>query len=151
VTRVSGRFRSPGARPRAILASLLLLSACAPPDESVVHVDLDRQEMIQFRGGEYTTIRRGINLEESELIPIGTATLTHTRVVDSSVWALPGVDPAKLIVLRTPPGFDEPGWIVGDFVYFTRMDIVGAIPEACPFFADPTPGCLNMYPSPSAN
>ena len=105
--------------------------------------------MINFRGSDYTTIRRGINLHELDLIAIGTANLIHTGVLDPSVWALPGVDPAKLIVVRTPPGFEEPGWTVGEFVYFTRKDLVGAIPEACPYFAGPTPGCPNMYPSPS--
>lgn len=130
-----------------LLGLLMVIPACSSPGGSV-RLDLDRQEVIEFRGHEYTTTLRGIAIAESDLVPAGTAILTHTGVIDASVWALPGVDPAKLIVVRTPPGFDEPGWVVGEFIYFQRKGVAGTVQEACAFFADPTPGCPSMDRSP---
>lgn len=136
----------------AILVVIAVVAGgCSPLGSSPrpsFRIDLDRQESIVFRGTDYVTILRGVAIEEGDLIPVGTATLAHTGVVDPTVWALPGIDPSKLVVLRTPPGFDEPGWNIGQFIYFTRKGLVGTVAEACPHFADPTPGCPNMYPSP---
>jgi hypothetical protein len=137
---------------RAVLVAFsVVVCGCTPlaaSPEPSFRIDLERQESIVFRGTEYVTIRRGVAVEESELIPIGTATLAHSGVVDPSVWALPGIDPSKLVILRTPPGFEEPGWNITGFTYFTRKGLVGTVTEACPYYADPTPGCLNMYSSP---
>lgn len=137
---------------RAFLAAIaVVVCGCTPLERSSTpsfRIDLERQESIVFRGTDYLTTRRGVAIEESDLIPVGTATLAHTAVIDPSVWALPGIDPSKLIVLRTPPGFDVPGWNIGEFIYFTRKGLVGTVIEACPYYAAPTPGCPNMYPSP---
>jgi hypothetical protein len=130
------------------MSLLLTVAACTGTEQPSVRFNGELQETIIYRGAAYHTLLRGIAIDESQLIPIGTATLQATGVVDPSVWALPGVNPAQLIVMRTPPGFDEPGWNVTDFIYFQREGVAGWIPEACPYYADPTPGCPNMDPSP---
>lgn len=131
-----------------IVAGVGGCSPIGPSQTRSYRVDLEREETIVVRGTDYVTNRRGVAVDESDLVPIGTATLAHTAVVDSSVWALPGIDPSRLVVLRTPPGFAEPGWNVGDFIYFTRRGIVGTVAEACQYYADPTPGCANIGASP---
>jgi hypothetical protein len=138
---------------RAVLLGISVVawgcSPLGPSPEPSFRIDLDRQESIVFRGTDYVTSLRGVAIEGSDLIPVGTAILAHTAVIDPSVWALPGIDPSKLVVLRTPPGFDEPGWDIGEFIYFTRKGLFGTVTEACPYYADPTPGCPNMYASPT--
>jgi len=137
-------------RQTIILGVLLVVVACSPfgSPQPTERVDVETEQSIVFRGNRYVTNMRGIALEESKLIPLGTATLEHTGVIDTTVWALPGVNPATGIVLRMPPGFDEPGWNITGFIFFVKKGLSGSPPEVCPYWADPTPGCPNWYSTP---
>lgn len=84
------------------------------------------------------SITRGIRIPQAALVPHGPATdyLADIEVVDLSTYALNGVDPIELLLMKPAPNQRTGGAAEGDYVLLVRGD---GLKRLCPY-VDPTMG-----------
>jgi hypothetical protein len=90
---------------------------------------------IEFAGSRHTGMSaEDLEIEEADLDLIGTADSVTSAVGGPEVYALEGVSPDNLVVMRTPEGSD-PAYIIyrpGELEYSAAL---------CEYFRDPPAEC----------
>ncbi len=92
--------------------------------------------LVEVNGDAVYTVggpNEGLVVDDSDLTAFGAVTATNGHHQSGDVFALDGVDPAKLLALRDPATGGTPVPLYG-----TEGDAPGgagqAFPEACPYF-----------------
>ena len=103
-----------------IVAALVAIQACSPAPEQ----NVDRVSAVEFDGRVYdVAYASDLRIGSQDLVPVGELGKAYPLAVGPSVFALDGVDPRSVVVMKALPG-EASEYLVG----YAR----GALPEAVP-------------------
>jgi hypothetical protein len=75
-----------------------------------------------------------MQIEPADLTEIGATAQSDPRILDTTVYALEGVDPAELVVMQLKPEEDE------DYILYSNGQLEHTT-EVCRYYVDPPDDC----------